>query len=522
MIRRGIFKQDRPERMKRMKKFNSLFFRALVLAALTGGGTSVISPPAAAEKKSKSRQRMEQALRLMEKGEFLEGSKKLYRLSRRKTFQNQKAQIKYTLGIAFAQLRLYHLSALQLIAVIKSQDRRYTRKAAEKLTELASFLGNEDFVYYILTKVKLRDFPVKQKQKLYFYYGLLEFKKKRYPRSRAYFARVRRQSVFYNKALYKTALSYAEEGRPLKAAEGFNRLAASRSGITDTTRVAAKMGEARSLYQAGKFEHSLRVYRSIPRDSLYWHDALLESAWAYLRAARFRSALSVFQTLHSAFYEGFYQPESLLLRAYVYLYICKYYEMEKSMDFFNAVYKPLLTKVNSHLNRRGSGAFLSQRTGGSSFSPASIARKRLEKKSEYRSAQTALAKLRRERSVLRSLPHHWIVSSAGRSGNAVISARIATMKKRSARISRAVLEDIQKELSRLSEMEQFLRYDMLRGKREFVKKKIQKKYADEIQIDENINRDYFVKNGYEYWPFKGENWLDELGNYHYIGLQSCR
>ena len=509
-----------------MKTIKPLFFRALLFAALTAACAFAVSPLPAGAKKSKSLLRMEDALRLMEKGDFIEGSKKLYRLTRKKAFQNQKAQIKYTLGIAFAQLKLHHLSALQFISVIKSQDRRYKRKAAAKLTDLASFLGDEDFVYYILTKVKLRDFPASHRNKLYFYYGLLEFKQKRYPRSRAYFARVRRQSAFYNKALYKTALSYAEEGRPLKAAEGFRRLSASRSGVTDTIRVAAKMGEARSLYQAGKFESSLRVYRSIPRDSLYWHDALLESAWAYLRAARFRSALSVFQTLHSAFYEDFYQPESLLLRSYVYLYICKYYEMEKSMDFFNAVYKPLLTKINAHLNKRGSGAFLkaslSQRAGGASFSPASIARKRLEKKSEYRSAQAALSKLRREKNVLRSLPRHWIASSAGRTANAVISARIATMKKRSARIARAVLEDIQKELSRLSEMEQFLRYDMLRGKREFVKKKIQKKYADEIQIDENINRDYFVKNGYEYWPFKGENWLDELGNYHYIGLQSCR
>ena len=512
-----FFKQNRL--FKKMKTVRFAFFRAAALAVLTGGALFLI--PASAAKKPQKQ--MENALRLMEKGNFIEGSKNLYRLSRKKAFRNQKAQIKYTLGIAFGRLQLYHLSALQFISVIKSQNRRYKRKAAEKLTELASFMGDEDFIYYILTKVKLRDFPASQKNKLYFYFGLLEFKQKRYPRSRAYFARVRRQSSFHNKALYKTALSYAEEGRPLKAAESFNRLAASRSGITDTTRVAAKMGEARSLYQAGKFESALRVYRSVPKDSLYWHDALLESAWAYLRAARFRSALSVFQTLHSAFYEGFYQPESLLLRSYVYLYICKYYEMEKTMDFFNAVYKPLLTKVNSHLNRRGSGAFLSQRSGeGVSFSPALIARRKLEKKSEYRSAQDALSKLRRERTVLRSLPNHWIVSSVGRTAKAVISARIVTMKKRSARISRSVLEEIQKELSDLSEMEQFLRYDMLRGKRESVKKKIQRKYADEVQIDEKISRDYFVKNGYEYWPFKGENWLDELGSYHYIGLQSCR
>ena len=58
---------------------------------------------------------------------------------------------------------------------------------------------------------------------------------------------------------------------------------------------------------------------------------------------------------------------------------------------------------------------------------------------------------------------------------------------------------------------------MLRGKREAVKKRIARRYVDKVQIDEKFSRDYYIKNGYEYWPFKGENWLDELGNYHYIG-----
>ena len=285
------------------------------------------------------------ALQLMEKGNFIKGSKELYRLSRLRAFKRERAQIKYTLGIAFTKMQLYHIASLQFIYVIKSRNTYYKKKAIEKLVGLADFLGDEDFVYYILTKVKIRDFPSSQRNKLYFYFGLLEFKKKRYSHSRSYFSRVRPGTAFYNKALYKIALSHAEEGRPLRAARVFNQLARSRSEITDQVRVAAKMGEARSFYQAERFDQSLMAYRSIPRDSKYWHDVLLESSWTYLRSARFRSALSNFQTLHSSFYEGYYQPESLILRAYVYLYICKYYEMEKVLDFFNLTYRPILKSV---------------------------------------------------------------------------------------------------------------------------------------------------------------------------------
>ena len=475
---------------------------------------------------------LSQALSLIEKGDFIKGSQELYRLSRKKSFRNKKVQLKYTLGIAFSQMGFHHMASLQFIYVIKSNNRYYRKKAARKLIELADFLGDRDFIYYISDKVKSRDLPLEQRDKLNFYFGLFEFKRKNYTKSRSYFSKLREGTLFYNKAVYQIALSYAEEGRPLKAVRIFNQLANSRSGITDQIRVAAIMGEARSFYQAKKFDDSLKVYRSVPRDTKYWHNVLLESSWAYLRSAKFRSALSNFQTLHSSFYEGYYQPESLILRSYVYLYICKYYEMEKVLDLFNATYLPTLKNVKKHLKHRSrfqsylntmlQAKFLQagKESAVSSALPPIIIR-RIMGNSEFQSVGSSLIKLKEEQRRLNAMPYYWISSRAGRNTNAVIKARIATMKKRAGKLARSVLLEIQEELERLTTLEQYLRYDMLRGKRESVKKRIQRKYSDSFQIDEKFSRDYYIKNGYEYWPFKGENWLDELGNYHYTGLQNC-
>ena len=54
-----------------------------------------------------------------------------------------------------------------------------------------------------------------------------------------------------------------------------------------------------------------------------------------------------------------------------------------------------------------------------------------------------------------------------------------------------------------------------------MKKKISEKDLPAEQIDEKSDRDYYIQNGFEYWPFRGEYWLDELGNYHYVGTQAC-
>ena len=480
------------------------------------------SPSAFAES---PRLRLAKTLNLIEKGNFQEGSKRLYSLSRKKSLRSKKVQIKYVLGIAFTQMGFYHMASVQFLYVIKSNHRAYRKKAIEKLVEIADFLGDKDFIFYVLTKAPVRSFPPHLRSKMYFYMGLMERGRDRPGKSRLYFARVSRTGPFYNRALYHRALSYAEEGKPEQAASVFQNLSSMRKGVTDPVRVAALIGEARALYQARKFQRALEVYRSVPRDTKYWYEALLESGWAYLRAARFRSALSNFQTLHSSFYEGWYQPESLILRAYVYLYICKYHEMEKVLDLFNSSYLPSLKSVQRILKSRS--GFLSylnhvlQSASPLSSSVPAVVTSRIERHSEFQNIKSYLFKLRSEQARLRSMPYLWIESYVGRNTASILRLRTRAVKKKAAKLVRSILVEVEKELKGLTRQEAYLRYDMLRGKRESVKKRIRVKGQKALRIDEKLSRDYYIKNGYEYWPFKGENWLDELGNYHYIGLHSC-
>ena len=67
----------------------------------------------------------------------------------------------------------------------------------------------------------------------------------------------------------------------------------------------------------------------------------------------------------------------------------------------------------------------------------------------------------------------------------------------------------------------FLRFEMITGEKERIKKGLVGKLTETRTIDQSEKRDYYIQNGFEYWPFRGEYWLDELGNYHYLGVQSC-
>jgi hypothetical protein len=79
---------------------------------------------------------------------------------------------------------------------------------------------------------------------------------------------------------------------------------------------------------------------------------------------------------------------------------------------------------------------------------------------------------------------------------------------------------IRTDLKDLYEQAGFIRYEMINGKKEALRKKIANKQLP-TQVDEDKNRNFYIQNGYEYWPFDGEYWLDEIGNYQYLGKQSC-
>ncbi len=479
------------------------------------------------------RTQLRRAINLIEKGDFNLGSRELYRLSRLRSFSNKRSQIKYTLGIAFMEMKLYHLASLQFIYVIKRNRGAYRRKALEKLTDIVEYLGDNNLFYYIVSQIKERDFPVAQKDKLYFYFGVVYFNKGKHKKSHYYFSKIKRGTSFYSRAIYYRALSYAEENKIRKSAQLFKDLASSYSNVVETNRVAALMGLARVLYQGRRFNESIKVYRSIPKDTEYFHDVLLENSWNFLRSGKFRSALSNFQSLHSSFYRGFYQPESLILRAYVYLYICKYYEMEKVLDLFNSMYLPTLKKVKQSL-RWGKlytsyfNAIMETKRlkdkGDSNKAFASlppIVLHRVMKNAQFKSYLDYLEKLKKEQEVIQSLPASWRRNRVGRNASYILKSRISTTQKISGKLIKSILLGVKKDLSRLSTSEQYLRYDMLRGKREYVKKKIARRYVDTLQIDEKVSRNYYIQNGYEYWPFNGESWLDEVGNYHYLGQHSC-
>ncbi|MFN7454915.1 MAG: tetratricopeptide repeat protein [Pseudobdellovibrionaceae bacterium] len=476
---------------------------------------------------------LSEALSLARAGSYDRASVMLYRLSRNPELAGQRQQIKYLLGVSLMEQKNYQVAAFQFVDVIRNGESKYTKQAIEKLSLVADALGDDSLLNYAISRVRLDDFPEKYKDMVYFRLGEIKLKNKAYAEAVQSFARVPASSKYYSQALFNRGLAHLEAKQTSEAQKVFEQLLSNRtnSGVTDTNRVAAQMALARTLYQAQDWDASIEAYRQVPRDHEFWHDALFEQSWAYLRAAKFRSALSNFQSLHSTFYEDHYLPESLLLRSIVFLYICKYDEMEKVLDLFERSYGTVRAKLGTKLNsvkdpieyyqelEKAQQFKLGKSDKNQLKTPYSVLRYILGQ-GDVKRSMAYLKTLQEEKQRMESNPVY------SRSGLLSYGQKILNNRMRNTRIaigemSKGHMGAIRAELRDLYEQAGFVRYEMINGRKETLKKKIAGKDIPTDQIDENVKRDFFVQNGYEYYPFQGEYWLDEVGNYHYLGKQSC-
>ncbi len=464
------------------------------------------------------------ALELIKKQDYQEGSKQLFRVSQSPRYKKRSSEIRYQLGVAFLKMGLLSAASFQFLSVVRKGNRHYTRLSLGRLSEITARTANEQVIRFAIQKGGAQKVQGKYKSAFYYQFGKYEMNKRNYRKAASYFNKVSFSSPIYDKAMYNLGLSYAEQRKIQSAVRAFSKILSKNKEITDPVRVSALMGIARVYYQAKKWDLSIRYYRQIPRDTSFWHDMLFESSWALLRSGKFRSALNGFQTLHSNYYDDVYQPGSLLLRSIIYMYICKYEEMEKMLTLFKRVYLPVHGKVrgilSSSSSRYYSRLLRSLESGRESF-PMVIAQ-RIYRESDFHWLHRRIEHLKSEKKAIRSLPYSWRADKVGQYALRLADEDLRKSRKKINQVIRRHLVFFQKELQSFVNQEKYLRYESLRGKREMLKKKITSKHLGNVQIIEGTSRDFFVQNGFEFYPFQGEYWLDELGNYHYVGAQSCR
>ena len=466
--------------------------------------------------------RLNRSLDLIKNENYLEGVQSLFNLSQSRSFKNRLPEIKFILGKTFMELGLFQAASFQFVSIIETNNRTYIDKSLRHLSGIASTLGDKTILEFAFQKNGAEKLKGKHQDSFYYQFGKHRLKERRFKSAIRYLNKIPRHSEFYMKARYNIGLAYAEQNKVKSSIRAFNDIIGRVSFVSNPVRAAALMGKARVYYQSQKWDLASAFYRQIPRDSSLWHDMLLEQSWTLLQAGKFRSAMNGFHSLHSSYYRDRYQPESFILRSIVYMYICKYDEMEKMLDLFKATYTPMRDWVRRKRRKNRNyyrEVVRSVQNDQESF-PKAIAL-RIYRENDFKLLHKYIQSLEKEKNIIRSFPVSWRNSGVGQYSIKLVDTRMNTSLKQVNRIVQSHLGQVQSELKSFFDQEKFLRYEGLRGKRKELKKRISNKHLGNIEIVESKSRDYFVQNGFEFWPFNGEYWLDEIGNYNYVGIQNC-
>jgi phage pi2 protein 07 len=143
----------------------------------------------------------------------------------------------------------------------------------------------------------------------------------------------------------------------------------------------------------------------------------------------------------------------------------------------------------------------------------------LSNQGDIEATQFYINQLLRERIRIANMPNRWKASGIGKASARLLQRRINSARRKIGLQIKRHLILKNRELDKLIEQHDFARYEMLNAKKEQIKKTIGTE--KQVNVDDTMNREFYIQNGFEYYPFKGEYWLDELGNYHYLGTKSC-
>lgn len=457
-----------------------------------------------------------------------------------KTSAKNKLAARYYLGLSLKKLKLYQAAAFPLILVTKEGSESVSQKSFEQLVIISKYLNDSTLLDFTLKKLDAANLNELAQEIYHTLMGQALMKEKNYLQAIEHLKKVLKIRADDDDALYTLGLVYLKQNDTAMAIPVFEKLYGKyyQKLQTNLKRGTMAMALARAYYQAKKWPETIETYRQIPKDHPLYREAQTELTWALFRSSKFRTAMSTIQTLHTPFYENFYDPESLILRTIIFLFVCQSDEAEKSLITFQKNYDPaysILADINK--SSRPAEYFYTQIDAAQKYLKSLKAGKPEKYEGQIPlfivRAMMAKSPLKNRLSYLKKVndeqarAHRYFTNSSEASLKKyvlkILKSRQKNAEKEAGRILQDMLISNEEELSFYTGDASMLRYEILNTRKEAA----HKTYLNDVnkngqnQINQKDNRNFYISNGYRYWPFEGEFWRDEIGNYQYLGVNRC-
>jgi tetratricopeptide (TPR) repeat protein len=469
--------------------------------------------------------------------DYARASVSLFNVARSAKDANTKAKAKYYLGLSLYKLNLKQVAAYPFVDLVRSGSTQFRAKAIDHLLLIADSLDEPSLFRYALNKANPQELSEPTKALLYFEKGRAALQDGQYGQALGWYQKSLETDGNREETIYALAMAHLMNKQPDQAIPYFQRLFDKYAGnpVTSVKRGTALMGLARASYQAKRWKDAVDLYRQIPKDHVLYRQSLFELSWALFRNGQFRSALSPLQSLHTVYYENFYDPESLLLRGIILLFSCQYDDINIMFETFDGTYKPAFAMIQKwnqtthtfmdyfdEINKAIETLQIYKKGNGNPPDmnlPFFIMRS-IADESDVKSELAYMKRIDRERkNFQRIFGSRQGAQGLNSYGNSILQRRDQAAKLRVGEKAKKHLDEKTVEISSIMTQFDFLKYETLNGQREMMKKKISAEPTEAIDVE--LSRSFYIQNGYRYWPFQGEYWRDEIGNYQYLGGNRC-
>lgn len=413
-----------------------------------------------------------------------------------------------------------------ILRVIKNGSEHERRKALQYLSTIPNYLLDSDIHAYLEklygAEIKLDSHVMWQVDRL--------LEQQKYSEARLLLERSS-DSAWHLSKVQRLAETYLGENNSAAALsllqEEVTRIADLPLRHFEIGTLNLMMGQV--LYQLQRYKQSADAYRDVTKSHPLWSQALSQLAWAEFMQGKLRSALSPLITIQSPHYDNYLDPEGLYLRGLIYLFACQYQEIDLVIENFQNKYLAASVAMQDWINapldlqQRGELVMLG---GAENLSIKKGDEKKWNHPLPFYVVKSTLLQKSADREIsrIREIEKEIKKISANKNIPKVKGSLLVFLKGRREkalqRLGAILLSEATQALNLIRKTQvhfDFLRVEALDGKRQ----EMQKKIAGEGGEQSENEREAFSQNGYRYWPFQGEYWKDELGQFFYLGKNSC-
>jgi hypothetical protein len=270
------------------------------------------------------------------------------------------------------------------------------------------------------------------------------------------------------------------------------------------------------LYALRRYREASDEYGKLPRFSRHWDEALFEGAYADLMADDPGAALGKLQSLHSPHLSDEFAPESLNLGAIIYQRSCLYPQAREAIAAFDREYVPMRGELQRILQETPPMEMFWQMIEPRDRRLPSPVQRHLQKNERVAAMVGYLERLDREElridagPLARSPQAQELHDLYARQKNLV--AQLA------GKFIRGRLSDLSHLIEVLDGDKEVIRFEVTKGEKEMLEARFDARGQLEGQ---RLLRPPMPASGYEYWPFDGEYWPDEIGYYAITLKDAC-